>query len=227
MLESRQTVIKKKIADELAKAQECVRRKDKRGALKVSAPTTAHNHCQSAGPPHSLLPPAQCLKLKQLYEKNLEQLENQQLNLENQINVIESAKTAAEVANAMALSGAALKHLSKTTSVEAVDKVMDDIQEATDRMAEVQNALAQPVTGGEILDEDALDAELAELEALDTDAELLGEALPTAPKALPVAPPRVPAVAMPAAGGRGGVERASALTPEEEELEALQAEMAM
>ena len=174
-------------------------------------------------------PPAQCLKLKQLYEKNLEQLENQQLNLENQINVIESAKTAAEVANAMALSGAALKHLSKTTSVEAVDKVMDDIQEATDRMAEVQNALAQPVTGGEILDEDALDAELAELEALDTDAELLGEAqaLPTAPKALPVAPPRVPAVAMPAAGGRGGVERASTLTPEEEELEALQAEMAM
>lgn len=169
------------------------------------------------------------MKLKQLYEKNLEQLENQQLNLENQINVIESAKTAAEVANAMALSGAALKHLSKTTSVEAVDKVMDDIQEATDRMAEVQNALAQPVTGGEILDEDALDAELAELEALDTDAELLGEAqaLPTAPKALPVAPPRVPAVAMPAAGGRGGVERASTLTPEEEELEALQAEMAM
>lgn len=28
-------VIKKKIADELTKAQECVRRKDKRGALKA------------------------------------------------------------------------------------------------------------------------------------------------------------------------------------------------
>ena len=171
----------------------------------------------------------QCLKLKQMYEKNLEQLENQQLNLENQISVIESAKTAAEVASAMALSGAALKHLAKATSVEAVDKVMDDIQEATDRMAEVQNALAQPVSG-DVLDEDALDAELAELEALDTDAELLGEAqaMPQAPKALPVAPQRL-ATAQPARGGaeQQQQQRGTALTSEEEELEQLQAEMAL
>jgi hypothetical protein len=168
------------------------------------------------------------LKLKQLYERNLEQLENQQLNLENQISVIESAKTASEVAAAMALSGAALKHLSKATSVEAVDKVMDDIQEATDRMAEVQNALAQPVSG-EALDEDALDAELAELEALDTDAELLGEAqdMPAAPKALPVAPARVQAAAGQARPGAQQQQQPRALTSEEEELEQLQAEMAL
>ena len=222
-------MIKKKIADELSKAQECVRRKDKRGALKARR---ARLVCCFAlrSPLFTPLPThAQCLKLKQLYERNLEQLENQQLNLENQISVIESAKTAAEVAAAMALSGAALKHLSKATSVEAVDKVMDDIQEATDRMAEVQNALAQPVSG-EALDEDALDAELAELEALDTDAELLGVAqdMPAARMALPVAPARVQAAAVQARGGAGQQQQPPrALTSEEEELEQLQAEMAL
>ena len=146
--------------------------------------------------------------------------------------MIESAKTAAEVASAMSLSGAVLKHLSKTTNVESVDKVMDDIQEATDRMAEVQSALAQPVHGGDPLDEDALDAELAELEALDTDADLLGtaQAMPAAPKVLPVAPPAVTTAAMPGVPAhRPGVaaQPPAVLTPEEEELEALQAEMAM
>jgi len=57
VLDSRQSLLKKKIADELAKAQECVRHKDKRGAL-------------------------QCLKRKAMYEKNLETLESQCLNLE-------------------------------------------------------------------------------------------------------------------------------------------------
>ncbi len=139
---------------------------------------------------------------------------------QNQMNIIESAKTAAEVAGAMALGGAALKHLAKNTSVESVDKVMDEIHEATDRVTEVQNALAQPV-GGEILDEDALDAELAELEALELDAELLGETpLPAAPTALPVAPSRHAAAP---------VEKAApaAMSAEELELEALQAEMAL
>jgi|Laugresbdmm110sn_1035088.scaffolds.fasta_scaffold109758_1 hypothetical protein len=154
-----------------------------------------------------------------MYEKNLELLENQQLNLENQMNVIESAKTASDVASAMALGGAALKQLSKGTSVESVDRVMDEIHEATDRMAEVQNALAQPVNG-EMMDEDALDAELAELEALELDAELLGDtqAMPTAPTSLPLTPARVSAAA--AAGGGGG-----GMTAEELELEALQQEL--
>lgn len=144
------------------------------------------------------------------------------------MNVIESAKAASEVAAAMALGGAALKSLAKTTSVEQVDRVMDDIHEATDRMAEVQQALAAPV-GGEAYDEDELDAELAELEALELDSELLEDAaLPAAPTRLPVPPARVGASV---SGGAGaGASRAAASagrTPEEEELEALQAEMAM
>jgi DNA repair exonuclease SbcCD ATPase subunit len=51
-----------------------------------------------------------------------------------------------------------------------VDKVMDEIHEAADRMAEVQAALAQPASG-DYLDEDELDAELAELQARCADLE--------------------------------------------------------
>jgi len=137
------------------------------------------------------------------------------------MNIIESAKAASEVASAMALGGAALKSIAKTTSVEAVDRVMDEIHEAADRMAEVQAALAQPA-GGELLDEDELDAELAELEALEADSELLGAAgLPAAPTRAPGAPERLPSVPQ----GRPAPPPAQ-LSAEERELEELQAAMA-
>ena len=143
------------------------------------------------------------------------------------MNIIESAKAASEVATAMALGGAALKSIAKATSVEAVDKVMDEIHEAADRMAEVQAALAQPASG-DYIDEDELDAELAELEQLEMDEEALGTAaLPAAPTRLPAAPqgvglPSVPVGAPVLAGAGGG----GGMSQEERELEELQAMMA-
>jgi charged multivesicular body protein 4 len=144
------------------------------------------------------------------------------------MNIIESAKAASEVATAMALGGAALKSIAKTTSVEAVDRVMDEIHEAADRMAEVQQALAAPAAG-DFLDEDELDAELAELEALEADSALLEEpALPDAPTRVPAPPLRMPSAptarpVLPAAAvGAGG----GGLSAEERELEELQAAMA-
>ena len=141
--------------------------------------------------------------------------------------IIENATAAQEVASAMALGGQALKSIAKHTSVESVDRVMDEIHEAADRMAEVQQALAQPVSS-EYLDESELDAELAELEQLELDSELLGDAaeMPAAPRTLPVAPARQPAAGGTARAGAAAA-GASTMSQEERELEALQAEMAM
>lgn len=204
MLEKREALLIKKISAELEKAKQFNRSGNKRAAL-------------------------QCLKRKKLYESQSEVVANQQLKLQEQMIVLEGSKATAETFNALKSGAGAMKQLAKETDVDKVDKVMDEISDQTEKMRQVNEALGQQVGYAAELDEDELEAELAELDALDVEDALLQKeieelepgfttqskeevvVMPDVPKMKPV--PKMPA----------NVKKIA--STEEEELEALRAEM--
>jgi len=203
MLEKREAVLQKKMQAELARAREFNKAKNKRAAL-------------------------QCLKKKKLYEQQAENNVNHQLKLQEQLIMLEGTKATAETFSALKSGSSAMAQMTKETNIDEVDKTMDDLNEQTDKMRQVQEALGQAVGYAADLDEDELDAELAELDAEDLDEDLLeGEA------AMPAAAETIPA--MPSAPTTAPVIRPSALpnapkgaaqkSKEDAELEELQAEM--
>ena len=119
MLEKREALLNKKMALELQKAKEFNRAKNKRAAL-------------------------QCLKKKKLYEQQIENLQNHQLKLEEQVITLEGSKTTAETFSALKSGAGAMKQLHKETNIDEVDRVMDDINEQSEKMRQVQEALGQP-----------------------------------------------------------------------------------
>ena len=109
MLEKREELLNKKMALELQKAKEFNRAKNKRAAL-------------------------QCLKRKKLYEQQIENLQNHRLKLDEQVITLEGSKTTAETFSALKSSAGAMKQLHKETNIDEVDRVMDDINEQSEKI---------------------------------------------------------------------------------------------
>jgi hypothetical protein len=162
-----------------------------------------------------------CLKKKKMYEQQLEQLDQLQMRVSEQRLMLENQRANTDVLAAMQQAAAAANANMKESKIENVDKILDEIQESNDQLRQVQEALAAPLGVAADLDEDELLGELEDLEAEELDKQLMEPAqvpatkLPQAAAALP----SVPATKVPAAQ--------KAKTPEELELEALQAEMAL
>eukprot|EP01083_Nonionella_stella_P093514 262119_1 len=97
------------------------------------------------------------LKKKKEYEKQLESIQSDKLNLETQIMALEDATLNAETF--------------KEADLDKADELMEDINEAMN-VNEMNEAMSQPL--GVMMDDDELEAELAELEELEAD-ELLDE----------------------------------------------------
>jgi charged multivesicular body protein 4 len=192
MLEKKEKVLLKKAAAEVEKAKEFTRAKNKRAAI-------------------------QCLKRKRLYEQQVEQLGNFQLRLHDQMILLEGAKATTETVDALRTGAAAMKAMQKATNIDDVDKTMDEINEQTENMKQIQEALATPIGASADFDEDELEAELEELEGAELEEQLLQPATTA-----PAAPVQVP-------GGRQPARAApqKQRTAEEDELAALQAEMAL
>ncbi|XP_042505607.1 vacuolar protein sorting-associated protein 32 homolog 2-like isoform X2 [Macadamia integrifolia] len=191
MLEKKEKVLLKKAATEVEKAKEFTRAKNKRAAI-------------------------QCLKRKRLYEQQIEQLGNFQLRIHDQMIMLEGAKATTETVDALRTGAAAMKAMQKATNIDDVDKTMDEINEQTENMKQIQEALSAPIGAAADFDEDELEAELEELEGAELEEQLLQPAT-----TLPAAPMQVPTSrisALPAAQKN---------TPEDDELAALQAEMAL
>ncbi|KAL2553726.1 Vacuolar protein sorting-associated protein 32-like protein 2 [Forsythia ovata] len=188
MLEKKENVLQKKAAVEVEKAKEFTRAKNKRAAI-------------------------QCLKRKRLYEQQIEQLGNFQLRIHDQMILLEGAKATTETVDALRTGAAAMKAMQKATNIDDVDKTMDEINEQTENMKQIQEALATPIGAAADFDEDELEAELEELEGAELEEQLLQPTI-----AAPAAPVQVQAGRVPARPKR---------TKEEEELAALQAEMAL
>ncbi|GAU48183.1 hypothetical protein TSUD_141720 [Trifolium subterraneum] len=144
----------------------------------------------------------QCLKRKRLYEQQIEQLGNFQLRIHDQMIMLEGAKATTETVDALRTGAATMKAMQKATY--------------TENMKMIQEALSAPIGAAADFDEDELEAELEELESAELEEQLLQPAT-TAPAAAVHAPAgRQPTRPVPAKP-----------TPEEDELAALQAEMAL
>lgn len=194
MLEKKEKVLQKKIQSEVEKAKDFTRAKNKKAAI-------------------------QCLKRKRLYEVQIEQLGNYQLRIHDQMIMLEGAKATTETVAALRTGASAMKAMQKATNIDDVDKTMDEINEQTENMKQIQEALATPIGAAADFDEDELEAELEELEGAELEEQLLQ-----------------PAVTAPAAQYTPASQQATRPTPqnarphntaEEDELAALQAEMAL
>ncbi|GJP41859.1 hypothetical protein CLOM_g1489 [Closterium sp. NIES-68] len=188
MLEKKLKVLEKRVAMELQKAQEFSKQKNKRAAI-------------------------QCLKKKKLYENQIDALNNYIFRLQDQEVNLEGASVTVEMMSAMKESAQAIQGVQKKMNIDDVDKTLDEINEQSENMKQIQDALSQPVGIAADLDEDELMAELEELEALELDEQLLQPAAAVPAQPLPSVPKKVPAQKAPA--------------EEEDELERMRAEMAM
>ncbi|CBI35999.3 unnamed protein product, partial [Vitis vinifera] len=141
MLEKKERVLIKKASAEVEKAKEYTKAKNKRAAI-------------------------QCLKRKRLYEQQIEQLGNFQLRIHDQMILLEGAKATTETVDALRTGAAAMKTMHKTTNIDDLDKTMDEINEQTENMKQIQEALSTPIGSAADFDEDELEAELEELEGL-------------------------------------------------------------
>ncbi|GKB06014.1 vacuolar protein sorting-associated protein 32 homolog 2 [Tanacetum coccineum] len=199
MLEKKEKVLLKKAGAEVDRAKEYTRAKDKKSAIR-------------------------CLKRKKLYEQQIEQLGNFQLRIHDQMILLEGAKATTETVDALRTGAAAMKAMHKATNIDDVDKTMDEINEQSENMKQIQDAMAAPMGLAADFDEDELEAELEELEGAELEEHLLR---PTT--TAPIAPVPVPA---PQQQTRPAPQQQTRPAPqqntaEDEELAALQAEMAL
>ncbi|MCL7043382.1 hypothetical protein MKW94_016901 [Papaver nudicaule] len=162
MLEKKEKVLLKKATAEVERAKEFTRAKNKRAAI-------------------------QCLKRKRMYEQQVEQLGNFQLRIHDQMIMLEGAKATTETVDALRTGAAAMKAMQKATNIDDVDKTMEEINEQTENMKQIQEALANPIGSAYDFDEDDLEAELEELEGADLEELILDTG-----KNYPVPPVHVP-----------------------------------
>lgn len=193
-LEKKKALLEKKIADEMEKAREFTRLKKKNQAL-------------------------MCLKKKKMYEQQLERLDALSSRVMEQKTMLDDQQMTLGVLGAMQQATRAQKNTMKEMKIENIDSTLEEIQEVGDQMRVINEAIAQPVGVFADMDQDDLEAELADLEAEELDNQLLEPAPVPASKA-PAAEMRLPNVPQRAAVP-------AAKTAEELELEALQAELAL
>ncbi|KAG2447772.1 hypothetical protein HYH02_007229 [Chlamydomonas schloesseri] len=193
-LEKRKALLEKRMDAELEKAKEFTRQKKKPQAL-------------------------QCLKKKKLLENEIANLDNMIMRVNEQRMMLEGQRTTTEVVSSMHTAALAAKDNMKAMKIENVDKVLDEINETTDQMRQLNEVFANPLGLGNDLDEDELLGELEEMEASELDKELL-EPAPVPATKVPGAAEKMPSVPT-------KQKQQPAKTQEELELEALQAEMAL
>ncbi|WIA19295.1 hypothetical protein OEZ86_005643 [Tetradesmus obliquus] len=159
-----------------------------------------------------------CLKKKKMFEQQLERMDALISRVMEQRSMLEEQQTTIGVLASMQDAAKAQKKTMQEMKIENIDSTLEEIQEVGEQMRVINEAISQPVGGFADMEMDDLEAELAELEAEELDNQLLEPAPVPAAKAPGQALPSVPA---------GKVAAAPQKTPEELELEALQAEMAL
>ncbi|KAI0251319.1 Snf7-domain-containing protein [Lactifluus subvellereus] len=114
------------------------------------------------------------LRRKKMHEAELDKLAGMRLQLEVQVNTLESANINANTLDVMRKGANALKDIYNGMTIDKVDATMNSINEQRDIANEIAEAISNPATVGLQLDEDDLKAELAELEQEDLNERLMG-----------------------------------------------------
>ena len=110
----------------------------------------------------------QALKRRAVFMKRLNSVHNTAMNLQAQIDSIQTATSTADTVQAMELGTKVVGEKIKTVSPERTERVMDTVMEQRDQIEMMTEALSDPSLSEGILDfEDdaAIDEQLAQLEA--------------------------------------------------------------
>ncbi|KAF7977641.1 hypothetical protein HWV62_3056 [Athelia sp. TMB] len=188
MIEKKEEYLQKKIDEELKKA--------KANAVTNKAAATA------------------ALRRKKASEAELDRMAGTRLQLEMQVNTLESANLNAETMAAMKKASDALNVIHGNMTLDKVDSVMAKVAEEREIANEIANVISAPPYGNTEEDEEELKAQLDELEQEQLDAVLMGAS--HAPIHSPSGPSRVAAPPV-----------AAKEDDEDAELRQLQAELAM
>ncbi|KAK0206436.1 Snf7-domain-containing protein [Desarmillaria ectypa] len=116
----------------------------------------------------------QALKRKKANELELDRLAGTRLQLEMQVNTLESANLNAETMAAMKKAADALKVIHGNMNVDKVDATMAAVNEQRAVADEIADIISNPAYINADLDEDALKAELDELEQDELNERLMG-----------------------------------------------------
>ncbi|KMZ70851.1 hypothetical protein ZOSMA_192G00280 [Zostera marina] len=138
MLEKKEAFLHKKISGQVQQAKDLINSKQKTAAIR-------------------------CLKKKRLYESQIDQLGNFQLRVHDQIILVEGAKATTDTVDVLRSGASAMKSLHKSVDVADIDRTMEEITEYSENLKQIQDALVSPIAGEDI-DEDELEAELAEFD---------------------------------------------------------------
>jgi len=104
------------------------------------------------------------LRRKKAAEQELDRLAGSRLQLEMQVNTLESANLNAETMAAMKKASDALKVIHGNLDMNKVDATMNAVNEQRELANEISEALSNPIYSGVDLDEDELNLELEELQ---------------------------------------------------------------
>ncbi|KAG9009844.1 ESCRT-III subunit protein snf7 [Tulasnella sp. JGI-2019a] len=114
------------------------------------------------------------LRRKKQFETELDRLGGTRLTLETQVNAIENANINSTTMEAMKRGADALKVIHGSLSIDKVDATMDSIREQMELTNEISDAISNPLNVGIENDEEALKAQLDELEQEKLDEVLMG-----------------------------------------------------
>lgn len=154
----------------------------------------------------------QCMKRKKMYEEQLQNIASQKQNLETLKFTIQNQRMNQDVLQAQVSAKEELKKSNKRMNADKIEDNMDELMEEMDKANQVSEALRQPLDTN-FVDEDELMEELElELEGATLEDEL-GE-----DTKIP-AMPQVPSAKLP--------EKKTKEQEDEDELRALEAELAM
>jgi charged multivesicular body protein 4 len=128
MLEKKERFLQKKCSAEIGKAKDYTKSKNKNAAI-------------------------QCLKKKKLYETQIEQLSNFQLRVHDQIIMLESAKATTDTVDALRSGSSAVKAIQQSLNIDDIENAIDESNEQTENMRQIQEALATPVGASADFDE--------------------------------------------------------------------------
>jgi len=121
------------------------------------------------------------LKKKKYQEGLLDKTNNMLMNLEEMVNSIEFAQMEKEIFDRLKTGNETLKEIHKEMSIEAVEQLMEDTQEAIQYQKDVSDILA-----GKLTQEDEDDV-LKELEEIEQQQAANMPQMPNVPKEVPVA----------------------------------------
>jgi len=189
MIEKKEEYLQKKIDEDVKKA--------KANAVSNKAVATA------------------ALRRKKASEAELDRMAGTRLQLEMQVNTLESANLNAETMAAMKKASEALSHIHGNLTIDKVDATMNKVNEQRELANDIADLISTPYGNVDGIDEDELKAELDQLEQDELNDRLMGA--DRAPIHTPAGPSRIEESRQPTA-----VE-----DDEEAQLKELQAALAM